>query len=450
MSETINLERFEAKSFMGIDKSKPVIIDFTKRKKNQKIVELVGDEALCKTSTICGILYAMGAAFDINKKQLFNTTDGKLDVNLKFSYDGEKYEVIVADERISLKKYDESADKWKKEDEPVATLKRIFGPVGLSPFVLRTMKGKDQIEYIQDLFGSGEDTKKKHRQLETDYDNLFDKRRDVNRIIKNLKGALESEPLFQNYEASQEKFKTKIVADKERLAYEDISKKNREYLNYKDNILPEKKKALTSKEKEIADLEERLAVAKKEKDAIKANIDKAEKWVEDNKDVPKQFKKADEDWMNLSNKLADQKTWTDILEKEKELRDAEKASAKATSQLDDLDLQMLKLTSSYLPKIPGLKLKVRPSIDKDKEEVGLFYNDFTMAQLNESEFAKLWARVFIEKEMSFLFFENLNSYGSGAINVINELAKEDGVLVFGTRMERKQKHLEINFNTKVE
>ena len=154
--------------------------------------------------------------------------------------------------------------------------------------------------------------------------------------------------------------------------------------------------------------------------------------------------------MDLSNKLADQRKWTDVLEKEKELKSFEKASEKATQQLADLDLEMLKLTSSYLPKIPGLKLKVKPSIDKDKEEIGLFYNEFTMAQLNESEFAKLWAKIFIEKDMSFLFFENLNSYGSGAVSVINELAKEDGVLVFGTRMERKQKHLEINFNTRVE
>lgn len=450
MSETINLERFEAKSFMGIDKSKPVIIDFTKRKKNQKIVELVGDEALCKTSTICGILYAMGAAFDINKKQLFNTTDDKLDVNLKFSYDGAKYEVVVADDRISLKKYDEDAEKWKKEDEPVATLKKIFGPVGLSPFALRTMRGKDQIEYIQELFGSGEDTKKKHRQIESDYDDLFAKRRDVNREIKNLKGALAAEPLFVNYEQSQEAFKTPIAADKEKAAYEEIAKKNREYLNYKENVLPSKKSALVSKQREIAELEQRLAAAKKEEKDISAAVEKAEKWVDDNKGVPAQFKKADIDWMNLSNKLADQRKWTDVLQKEKDLKALEKASEKATSQLDDLDLQMLKLTSSYLPKIPGLKLKVRPSIDKDKEEVGLFFNDFTMAQLNESEFAKLWAQIFIEKEMSFLFFENLNSYGSGAIAVINELAKEDGVLVFGTRMERKQKHLEINFNSKVE
>lgn len=446
----INLERFEANSFMGIDSSRPIVIDFTKRRKNQNIVELVADEALCKTSTICGILYAMGAAFGINKKQLFNKKDGKLDVNLKFTYDEEKYEVVVSDDRLTLKKFNEDEGKWQKQDEPVATLQKIFGPVGLSPFILRTMRGKDQIEYVQDIFGSGDDTKKKHAKLEADYDDLFGKRRDVNRDIKNLKGALDVESLYQNYEESAERFKTPIVADKEKAAYDGISKKNREYVDYKNSILPHKKSQFSELQTQIAQLEKQLAVAKEKSVEMKTSIDKAEKWIDDNKTIPVLFKKADADWLNLSQKIADQKKWNDILQKEKELKSNEKASEKATTQLADLDLEMLKLTSSYLPKIPGLKLKVRPSIDKDKEEIGLYFNEFTMSQLNESEFAKLWAKIFTEKEMNFLFFENISSLGSGAINVINELAKEDGVMVFGSRMDRKKKSLEISFNSKIE
>ena len=48
---------------------------------------------------------------------------------------------------------------------------------------------------------------------------------------------------------------------------------------------------------------------------------------------------------------------------------------------------------------------------------------------------------------NFLFFENLSSYGSGAVGVINELAKQDGVIVFGSRMDRKKKSFEIAFNS---
>ena len=446
----INLEQFKANSFMGIDKSKPVVIDFTKRKKNQHIVEIVGDEAMCKTSTICGILYAMGGTFDINKKQLFNTTDGALDVNLQFTYEGEKYEVIVSGERLTLKKYNEESDKWKNQDEPVATLRKIFGPVGLSPFALRTMKGKDQIEYIQDLFGSGEDTKKKHRALEKAYDDLFDKRREVNREIKNLKGALETEPLMVNREESEARFKTKITADKERKAFEEISNKNREYVNYKNNTQPHNETLLTQKQKEIADLKKKLAEAEKQEAALQETVNKGKKFIDDNKNIPIEFEKAEKEWMNLSKKLVDQTKWAELLEKEKSLHEFEKASEKATSQLADLDADIMKLTSSYLPKIPGLKLKFKPSIDKDKEEVGLFFNDFTMAQLNESEFAKLWAQIYIEKDMNFLFFENLSSFGSGAVAVINELAKQDGVIVFGTRMDRKKKTREIVFNSRIE
>ncbi len=173
-------------------------------------------------------------------------------------------------------------------------------------------------------------------------------------------------------------------------------------------------------------------------------------YIKNNKDVPEKYAAANNAWMNLSKKMAEYEKWASVLEKEKDLKKMESAATKATQQLADLDLEMLKLTSSYLPKIPGLKLKVRPSIDKDKEEIGLFYNDMTMAQLNESEFAKLWAKIYSEKDMGFLFFENVTSLGSGAIGVINELAKEEGVYVFASRMDRKVKSLAINFNSKIE
>jgi len=445
----INLERFEANSFMGIDSSKPVIIEFTKRRKNQNIVELVGDEALCKTSTICGIMYAMGAAFDINKKQLFNKKDGKLDASLKFTYEDEKYEVVVTDDRLSLKKYNEDDGKWKKQDEPGATLRKIFGPVNLSPFVLRTMRGKDQIEYIQDLFGSGDDTKKKHAKLEADYDDLFAKRRDVNRDIKNLKGALDVEPLYQDYEGSTEKFKTAPNAKKEKAELDALVEKNSLYEKAK-NGLDSLKQNKQRQESAIKELEDKLAYEKKSLELTNNRIEEGNAYIKANKDVPEKYAAANTAWMNLSKKIAEYEKWTSVLEKEKDLKKLESATTKATQQLSDLDLEMLKLTSSYLPKLPGLKLKVRPSIDKDKEEIGLYYNDMTMAQLNESEFAKLWAKIYAEKEMSFLFFENVSSLGSGAISVINELAQEEGVMVFGSRMDRKKKSLEISFSTKID
>lgn len=445
----VSLERFEANSFMGIDKSKPVVIDFTPLKKNKGVVEFIGDEGLCKTSALCGILYAMGAAFDINKKQLINKKDEAIDINFKFTHEEEKYEVVITADRVVLKKFDEDSEKWKREDEPGNTLRRIFGPVGMSPFALRTMRGKDQIEYVQDLFGSGEDSKKKHRELEAAYDKLFEQRRDVNRDIKNIKGFLETEPLYKNFQASEEKFKTPPSAKKEKENYEALSKLNNQFNNV-DSEIARLSSGVSNKKNEVKELEKRLAAAKQEIADSEKKISDYEKWKTDNKDIPQKFKAAGIAFTALSNTIAEHEKWKNIIEKKKELDELEQSSQRATATLQELETDMLKLTSSYLPKIPGLKLKVRPSIDKDKEEIGLYYNEFTMAQLNESEFAKLWAKVFIAKEMNFLFFENLNSYGSGAVSVINELAKQDGVIVFGSRMDRKKKHLEIAFNSKVD
>lgn len=449
MEQVVNLERFEAKSFMGIDQSKPIVIDFASRKKNQNIIELVGDEALCKTSTICGILYAMGGALNIDKKELFNTIDGALDVNLKFEYDEEKYEVIVKNDRITLKKYNEESDKWKTQDEPMATLRRIFGPVGLSPFRIKQLEGKKQIEFFQEMFGSGEDTKKKHKKLEDDYDKLYSDRREINRVIKSLNGALQEESLYLEYEKNQKRFKNPINAEKEKQRYDELAKKNSDYNMVKDQKLPALEERLKNKKDEIADLERQLAAAKASEIELTKGVSDYKKWVADNKGIEKEYAAANENWLNMSKLLSEQARWKDVLKKEKELNDCEAASAKATQQLQDLDLEILKLTKSYMPKIDGLKMVVKPSIDKEKEEIGVFYNGKSMAQLNESAFVKMWAEIFFEKGIYFLFFENLNSYGSTAVSLLNELAKE-GATIFGSRLERKKRKLEINFNSKIE
>lgn len=451
-TESLELVKFTAESWRGIDASKPVIIDFTKMRKTQHFVEFVGDEDLNKTNTLTGIMYAICVGLNIPRELMYNLTDGTIKEDLEFNHEGMQYKIECRNERISLKVWNDNTEKWvtDPDGEPVAKIRRIFGPVGMSPFVLQTMKGKEQIEYIQKIFGSGEDTKKKHKELDTAYDELFDKRRDVNRDITKITGALKLEPLYMDRENSEKKFKEPIVADKERKAYEEISNKNREYLDYKDNKLPDLNKRLLAKQQDIADLEKRLAAARQEETTISDAVKKYNEWVEANKKIPADFKKAQTEWNELSDKLIEQNKWNEILEKEKDLHKMQKASERATGQLIDLDTQMLKLTRSYLPKIEGLKLKVKPSLDKEKEEIGLFYNDLSMGQINESKFAKLWAKIYIEKGMNFLFFENLSDLGSSAVEMLNELGKEPGVVIFYTLMDRKKKKMEINFKTKIE
>lgn len=441
----IELELFEANSFMGIDHTKPIVIDFTARKKNQNVIEFTGDQGVCKTSTLCGILYAMGATFSLDKKKLFNTTDGKIDVNLKFTYNGDQYHVVADSNRTTLKKLAENG-KWKPEDSPVAMLRQIFGPVGLSPFSVREMKGRDQIKYMLEMFGSG--IGKKMEKLEQEIEQVFADRRDINREEKALSAALEVEPLFQHYEKSQERFAKRISAEKEKAAFDEKAKKNADYNRYAENLNILKashKDALASIER----LKQELAEAEALEQELAKRVEKGAAWMAENKHVPQEYEAANKEWMNLSQTIADYAKWKDILAKEKKMVDLQEKSVTLTGELDGKRDQLMKLTKKAMPQVEGLEIKVASGLDKSDKPEGVFYNDQPIHTLSESEYTALWCEIFDAAGVNFIFLENTTSFGSKATAVFNELAK-NGATVFASRMDRKIKEMGISFKSKVE
>lgn len=452
-SNILELEEFTANSFAGINRSNPIVIDFTKRRKNQNIIEFTGDQGAGKSSTLMGILYAMGATFDIDKKKLLNREDGAIDVNLKFTYDGEQYQVVVSDKRTELKKMAENG-KWKTEDSPVAMLRKIFGPVGLSPFSLKSMKGKDQIKFFQTMFGSGEDASRKMQAVEREIEEKFALRRDANRDVKALSSALEIEPLFQKYEASQEKFKTVINAEKEKKKFDELAKKKADYDRYKSN-LGLLKAGLTDTQSKIERLKAELAAAEAEEIEVKERIEKGDKWMEDNENILSDYEIANKEWLNLSQKLADQEKWKDILRREKQLNEKSELAVTYDGELVELREKLLKLTKSCLPKVEGLTVKVAAGLDKTDQPEGVFYTvpgkdeEQPIHELSQSEFEAMWAKILVAADINFLFFENLSDFGSMTLGLFNELSKE-GIIIFGTRTNPSVKEMGIAFRAKIE
>lgn len=443
----LELEKFEANSFAGISSTSPVIIDFTAKRKNQNVIEFLGDQGTGKSSTLMGILYAMGATFNIDKKKLLNSIDSAIDETLSFKYEGESYQVIAKTARIELKKLNENG-KWSAVDSPVAMLRKMFGPVGLSPFSVKEMKGKDQIKYFQDMFGSGEDASKKMKKLEDDIEVLFSQRRDVNRDVKALSSALELEPLFQNYEKSQERFKKPVSADKEKKAFEDISKKNADYEKNK-TALSNLTEEWGEKTEEIVELRQKLDKAIKEEAALKERVENGKKWEKDNAGIPKEFEVAQKEWLNLAQVLSDYDKWKQILAKEKTLVETQELAVNATAQLDDLREKLLKLTKSCLPKVEGLEIKVAAGLDKTDKPEGVFFNDQAIHEMSESEFVDMWCQIWDAAGVNFIFIENTTSMGSGAVATMNRIAKNGGI-IFGTHMERSTKDMSVVFKSKLD
>lgn len=453
-NEKFELLSYDGKSFMGISKNDSVFIDFSKMRKNQGFVELMAKHGKGKTSTLLGIAYAMGAELTLDKKRLFNSLDNDLDEELIGKKDNQEYKVDVSASRISVKKKT-GEDKWKDTDDtPAEMVKKLFGNVGMFPPNVKEMKGRKQIEFFQNLFASGADASKKMQKLEGDYDKKFADRRDINRDATLLKGSLEVEPLFQNYEGSMTKFAKTIVADKEKKKYDDLSQKKGAYDQY-SHTLDIAKGSLKDKEREVDELEKKLAAAKSDRDKYQESVTRGEKWMEDNKGVLKEFEVANKEWVNLSQKLSEQERWKDILKKEKQLTDLQEKSTTLTAELDELNEKILKTTNECLPKVKGLTAKVATGIDKNGKPEGMFYlvpgkkDTQPIHELSETEYADMWCVIWEKEDMQFIFIENMSSFGDSMIGTLNQFVKNGGT-VFYTQMSRKQEKLSITFKSKIE
>ena len=440
----LTLQQFEAKDFMGINQDAPVIIDFTKTRGKNAVI-FSGDQGTKKTSTMNALMYLMGANFNVDVKNFFNQKDNAVDVTLAFGHDGDDYLITANGTRFVLKR--KFKDRWVSESEPKTTLKRIFGNIGVSPMHLKDKSGKEQIKWVKETFGVEEDASKKEVKITGSLRELESTRRDVNREIKTLKGALDAEPLYNDYENSLKRFKESPSAKKEKERYDELTELNRKWELGKSEVT-RLTTDLSVKTNEIAELEKKLALLKKSAEDIGDRIEKGKKWLVENKDVPKEFEKATEAWINLSKTLAEYDKWKTILKREKEYNDCLDAVNVANDRIDKLRKELLSLTSTYLPKVPGLEIRVRVGLDDEDE--GIYYNNKSLAQLSESEIWDLFAdHIWPEKDVYFIFCENITSLGSEAIKNMNRLVKEKKAMIFATEMDRSKDELNITITTKL-
>lgn len=442
----LHLKQFEAKDFMGISGDSPIVIDFSKARKNQKVVRLSGDQGTGKTSTITALMYLMGAAFNIDAKNFKNIKDDKIDLSLDFEYEKEKYQVSASSNRIVLKKYFKEADKFISVNEPKTVLRQIFGSLGVSPMFLKEISGKKQIQYFKDTFGDDPKINEKEEKIAAQIKKIFEDRRESNRAIKTIQGSLELEPMYQNYEVSQQAFAKPISGEKEKARLEELGKKKQEYDKAKNGLDQLAANEKASKQR-IVDLEQELAAEKKVLAQIQERIESGKKYIASSNGIVSEFEAANQAWLNIGETLAKQTKWRQILAQEKTLNELVEESTTADGKLDELRKELLELTQKYLPKIKGLEVKVKTGIDDEEE--GVCYQGKTLAQLSESELWGLMELIWAQKDVRFVFCENVNSLGSNAIAQLNDLAKS-GAVIFATEMQRSKNQMEISLETKLD
>jgi hypothetical protein len=443
----LKLKSFTANSFMGISADDPMIITLPEGKGVARPITLLkGNQGTKKTSTLMGIAYGLAAAFNIDPKNFINTTDNAIDEELEVEDgDKEEYKILVGTNRVALKK--RVGDKYQNMSEPKAMIRKMAGPIGLSPMFLKEKEGKKQIQWFKETFGTDEEASKKELKKIADLKNKVEERKVTNREIKATKGWLDLSPLFQSYEKSQKKFSTPINAEKEKAKFDELSKKKTAYHQY-ENTLAVTKAELVDLDGSIADMEIRLKLLKEKKVHLSESVVKGEKWIEQNKPVLKEYEAANTAWLNLSKDMTEYSQWKEVLKKEKEYNALLEQNIQENADIEKLRTELLKITKSYLPEIEGLEIYVQTGLDEERED-GIYFQGRTLAQLSESELWDLFMQIWEQKGVQFIFIENINALGSEAIKTLNRLAKL-GYNIFASEMDRSKKEIGVSFEKKVE
>lgn len=449
MSKDIVLKQFEANSFGGISTDQPVIIDFTQARKNQGITKLSGDQGTKKTSTLNALMMMMGAAFNVDVKNFVNRKDDTVDVKHTFTYDGADYEAHLVGPRLTLKRFYKESGRFMPEGSPKETLRRIFGNLGVSPMFLKELDGKKQIQWFKDTFGTDEEATKKELKLEKDLKVATEQRKEVNRIVKSDKAWLDGNDMYSSYESNLKKFAEPIKADEEKKKLEALRGKKESFDKAKHGLQTLKDSAAHTENK-ISQLEKELISLRQSLTEEKARIEEGEKYIAANESITQDYQKANDAFLNISKKLVAQNEWKDVLKKEKEYNEALESQIQANATIDRLRSDLLKLTSTYLPAIDGLEIRTKGmSIDNEDEDEGIFYQGKSLAQLSESELIDLFLLIWEDKQVYFVFLENISSFGSYAIDTLNRLVKQKKAQVFASEMQRDKKDLTITFETAI-
>lgn len=437
----IHLKKFEANAFKGIDSSSPVVIEFPK---NKNVIKVKGNEGTGKTSTIEALMYLMGAEFNVDMKSLRNLEEG-IDTKLEFERNGSTYKIEANSTRVSLKEL--IKDKWVPENSPKELIRSTFGVLGVSPLFLRELAGKKQIQWLKDTFGSDEEASKKEQKVVAQIDEVFNGRREVNRSVKAVRGWLDSNDLYNDYQTSQERFKNTVKAETHKKRLSDLGLKKTEYDKNKQG-LEMLKLQRTQKSGRITELRQQLEAAIKEEEELSTRIKKGEELMAQANGIEKEYDAANKEWLNISKTLAEQEQWKEVLAKEKEYNELLQGSTEADATIDKLRLELLKLTKAYLPKVDGLEVKIKTALTDEEE--GIYYHGKTLSMLSESELWGLFAEhIWPFHDVKFIFCENINSLGSNAVAILNKLAK-DGAVIFATEMSREKKSREFSITTKID
>jgi GTPase SAR1 family protein len=445
------------------------------------VVGFQGDQGLGKTSLLNCLILLLGGEEAVNAMNVSTDEKGKRQKNKTASLtfkdkrnENVTYEVRVTKTAYSVKKIEltEGASKpvTYNIESPKAFMRDLFGPIGISPMILKDKDGKAQIEWMRSLYRFTKDQLELEKRITDNIKAKFKDRTAVNNDIKRLKNEVYNTgyyswddenkvyvPLPKRLEDLKNVADNLKDEDTIKKAMEDAQDKIRKRdigLQTMDQLKESEKSCI----EEIADLERKLQAKRTELVNLNKRILDGEEYNKQFENAQAEFDAAQKSMMNLGDLKIMKSKLEEADTKNTEYNSKVEAKITVTKAIDELRLAKKQFIEMFTPKIEGLKVIIDEGIDKNNVEEGeddnpdkdldegLYYNGRTMQELSESELWKFFMLICKELGVRFLFIENAQSLGTDAADTINWFVQEGYGNVFYTAMMRGQKELQFSIN----
>lgn len=464
----IVFKSFRADSFAGIDKNSSVVLVFPEGK---NITKFEGNQGTGKTSALNALLYTMAQNImvdPVNAKDLTTKTE------LTFiGTDGGTYRIRGQKTRLILEQ--QVNDRWTEEKTPQALIRKLVGHVGQDPMVLKYKEGAAQVEWIKGMFSLSEDALMFQQDLKKKLGVAIKTRTAINRIVKSAKARLQAEPIYSNFEENFKLHSQPLEDTSELEAKVQVLSKTRSTFDVAKSRLNDITQSISSIDEQIIEFEQKISQLRIRKEAEEARLNAAEKWIEENKSVDEDYKKAWDDLQAANNKKVERQKFESIKELHKEMEERETESQELTAQIDEYRKLQKKFIQEITPGIDGFEVCIPFEIDPVEEyelaaakhpewseeqlteyvkglegetREGLFYRGKSILQLSESELWECYLKFCKELGINVVMIENLTSLGTEAISVLNQIA-ESGVYIFASEMNRNEETMRVSFTDKI-
>ena len=393
-------------------------------------------------------MYLLGSEFSTDKDNFINIGENKISVSQEFDFEGQSYRVRATKSKfeLSIKHVIAGQEKFLPVGEPISTLKKLIGHIGLSPMSLKEKNGSLQVKELRKALDVSNEVEEEETKIKKDFEVAKNARTAFNREFTRLQKVLSENEMYVAWEESEKKYAEQKTSEGEKIKMIALELKKNQFSEAQQR-LSNHERNINSIKNDIEEIEKQIEELKRKKETKNEELSQseskkeiAETWIEENKSIEADYAKAQEEYRDIERYLINQSQWEAVKKQKAEMDDMETEVQKADTLKYNLSQELLKIAKKGLPDIEGLEVITEDSIDG--KDAGVYLNGRNLSQLSESEIWGLYLNIYKANNVSFVFIENISGLGSEAVNILNELAAA-GVRIFASQMVRGQNELKI-------